>query len=450
MLIKDILNFNQAQLYQGNSEDYLSNLSKDTRTIKPGETYIGLKGEVYDGSLFYKEAINNGAKTLILNNIALDSEFLQDKDVNIIIVDDTTEYLINLAKKKRAELNIPIIAVTGSVGKTSTKNIISDVLSTKYRVLKTSGNLNTKIGLSLTLLSSKDEEVIVLEMGMNQKGEISVLTNIAKPTVAVITNIGTAHIGNLGSRENILQAKLEILEGLNGPLLLNNDNDLLHAWQKLNNNKYNLITYGLDNMSDYMASNLKYDGSGSRFTYQNKEYSMPILGKHFIYNALVALAISDLFDLDKNLVAQKLAQITPEPHRMELIKCSNYIVIDDSYNASYDSVYYSLAVLKAFHGRKIAVLGDILELGEYGIKIHEDIGHLILENKIDLLITIGDLASNINKIALNDGFNPSNSLHFNSNEEAINYINNNKQKDDVILIKASNGMHFLDIVNNII
>ena len=369
MQIKDILNLNNAYLYQGNENDFLTNLSIDTRTLKPNDTYIGIKGEVYDGSTFYKEAIKKGAKTLILNNILLDADFLKNKPLNIIIVDNTTTYLINLAKRKRATLNIPVIAVTGSVGKTSTKNIISEVLSTKYQVLKTSGNLNTSVGLSLTILSHTTEEIIVLEMGMNQKGEISLLTSIAKPTHAVITNIGTAHIGYLGSRENILKAKLEILEGLSGPIIINNDNDLLHKWGKENKDKYDIITFGLENPSNYLATNIMYDEKGSNFTYKNHAVSLNILGKHFIYNSLVAFIISDLFNLNNESVIKKLKELKPEPHRMELISCENYLVIDDSYNASYDSVYYNLEILKSFKGRKIAVLGDILELGEYGQKI---------------------------------------------------------------------------------
>ncbi len=450
MQIKDILNLNNAYLYQGNENDFLTNLSIDTRTLKPNDTYIGIKGEVYDGSTFYKEAIKKGAKTLILNNIPLDTDFLKNKPLNIIIVDNTTTYLINLAKRKRATLNIPVIAVTGSVGKTSTKNIISEVLSTKYQVLKTSGNLNTSVGLSLTILSHTTEEIIVLEMGMNQKGEISLLTSIAKPTHAVITNIGTAHIGYLGSRENILKAKLEILEGLSGPIIINNDNDLLHKWAKENKDKYDIITFGLENPSNYLATNIMYDEKGSNFTYKNHAVSLNILGKHFIYNSLVAFIISDLFNLNNESVIKKLKELKPEPHRMELISCENYLVIDDSYNASYDSVYYNLEILKSFKGRKIAVLGDILELGEYGPKIHEDIGHLIYQNNLDLLITIGNLSSNINKIAIQDGFNKNNSFHFNSNEEAIKYINNIKKKNDVFLIKASHGMGFSDIIKNII
>jgi len=449
MKIKDILGICNARLVLGSENVILNNFSIDTRTINKNDTFIGIKGEVFDGNTFYEDALEKGAKTCILANIDISFDILNKySDRNILIVDNTLDFLIEIAKLKRKLLNIPIIAVTGSVGKTSTKNIIADVLSTKYKVLKTEGNLNTNIGLSLTLLSLTDEDVVVLEMGMNQKGEISVLTNIAKPTVAVITNIGTSHIGNLGSRENILKAKLEILEGLQGPLIINNDSDLLNDWNNNANDKYNTITYGIDNISDYQAFNITYGKNGSNFIIKNENININVIGKHFIYNSLVALIIGDLFKIERNLIIKKLNNLQLEPHRMEIIN-NGYTIIDDTYNASYDSVYYALNVLNAFDGRKIAVLGDILELGIYGEEIHRNIGKLIKQNNIDLLITVGDLSEYINKEAVNSDFNLNNSRHFKSNREAIDFINNIKQDNDVILVKASHGMDFLNIVNNI-
>ncbi len=443
MQIKDILNIGNAKLIKGNPEDYLTTISKDTRTLMPNDTYIGIVGELYDGSTFYKEAIKKGAKTLILGPIKLDEI---KEDVNIIQVEDPTEYLILLAKKKRETLNIPIIAVTGSVGKTSTKNIISDILSTKYKVLKTKGNLNTKIGLALTILSLTDEEIAVVEMGMNQFGEISELTNIAKPDVAVITNIGTAHIGNLGSRENILKAKLEIVEGLSGPLIINNDNDLLHNWHDKANLNNPIITYGIDNKSTYQGTNLSYNSKGSTFTLDKEIVNLNVLGKHFIYNALVAFAVGDLFKVDHQAIINKLQNLSLEPHRMELINKEDYTLIDDTYNASYDSIYYALEVLGSFAKKRIAVLGDILELGEYGPDIHKSIGKLILKNNIDILITIGDLAKYINEEAIINGFNKENSYHFTNNQEAITFLKKLTKKDSIILFKASHSMNFLEIV----
>lgn len=448
MKIEEILGLNDAKLIYGNSNEILDHFSIDTRTLKKGDTYIGIQGEVFNGNELWEEAFLKGAKTVIISGIDV-SHITEYPNCNFIMVSNTIQFLTMLAKRKRDQLRIPIIAVTGSVGKTSTRNIIADVLSSKYKVLKTKGNLNTNIGLSLTLLSLTDEEIVVLEMGMNQPGEISVLTNIAKPDVAVITNIGTAHIGNLGSRENILKAKLEILEALQGPIIINNDNDLLCNWKKKAHIPNKIITYGIDTFSDYQASDLRYDASGSHYQLNQEKVDINVIGKHFIYNSLVAFIIGDLYHVSRKDIISKLKHLTLEPNRMELINYSNITIINDTYNASYDSVYYALEVLNSFKGRKIAVLGDILELGEFGEEIHRKIGKLIVEHAIDLLITVGDLAQFIHDEALLLGYDQKQTFHFHSNEEAIQFINKNKRKKDTILIKASNGMHFIEIVKGI-
>lgn len=450
MKIKDALGISNAKLLQGNIEDEIRNISKDTRTIKENDTYLGIKGLNFDGNLFFKDALAKGAKTIIISGISVEDDILNKyKNCNFIICDDTIEFLKQLATKKRESLNIPIIAVTGSVGKTSTRNIIANVLASKYKVLKTAGNLNTNIGLALTILSQTDEEIIVLEMGMNQFGEISVLTNIAKPDIAVITNIGTAHIGNLGSRENILKAKLEILEGLKGSLIINNDNDLLNSWHKKQPSANPIITIGIENNSDYQATNLKYHKRGSSFNINEHQIDINVIGKHFIYNSLIAYAIGTMFNIPEDTIISRLKTIPLEKDRMELINTLNYTIINDTYNASFDSVYYALQVLTHFKGRKIAILGDILELGEFGPQIHENIGKLIIENHIDILVTVGVLSQKINEKAIKLGFNPENSYHFNSNKETSNFINNIKNNNDVILVKASNSMRFIEIVNDI-
>ena len=412
MKIKETIGINNAKLIQGDIETELNNFSYDTRTIKTGDTFLGINGESVNGSIFYEEAIKKGAKTCVLCQIDIDKEILNKyKEVNIILVDDTLKYIIALAKKKRETLSIPIIAVTGSVGKTSTRNIIASVLESKYKVLKTSRNLNTNIGLAITLLSITDEEIAVLEMGMNHLGEISELTNIAKPDVAVITNVGTAHIGNLGSRDNILKAKLEIIEGLSGPLIINNDNDLLHAWSKESKINNQIITIGIDNLSDYQANSISYNKNGSNFNISSNNITINVIGKHFIYNSLIAFAIGDIYQINHEDIIKKLKNIPLEKSRMEL--------------------------------------GDILELGEFSKEIHTNIGKLITKNNIDILITVGDAAKLINDAAISDGFNKSSSYHFKSNNEVIEFINNIKEPNDTILIKASHGMNFIEIVNGI-
>ncbi len=450
--IKDMIGINNASLIFGNQDDIVdfNYFSKDSRTVKEGDVFIGIKGDNFDGNDYYEEALKKGAKTCILSkDISIPEEIKKTyNDRNLLIIEDVENFLVELSKPIRDKLKIPIIAITGSVGKTSTKNIVADVLSAKYKVLKTNGNLNTLIGLALTLLRVKDEEIAVIELGMNQPGEISQLSSFLKPDIGVIINVGTAHIGNLGSRENILKAKLEILDGLKDKLFINNDNDLLNEWNK-NKHSISINTYGIENKSNFEAKNLTYNKSGSHFTIENNQIDINVIGKHFVYNSIIAYAIGRHFGVNVEDIIEKLKNIPLESDRMELINSENITIINDTYNASYDSVYYALEVLSTFKGRKIAVLGDIKELGDYGESIHRDIGKLIVKNNIDILITVGELSSFINEEAIKLGFKKENSYNFDSKNQAILLINKIKEKDDNYLIKASNSMKFKEIVENI-
>lgn len=285
-----------GEILTGNGETIISGFSKDSRNIQNEDMYIAIKGENTDGNDFIEIALENGAIGCITEKVPSEIILNKYKDRIIIKVENSVKAIQEIAKHKRSLYDIPVIAVTGSVGKTSTKDIIANVLSEKFKVLKTEGNLNNHIGLPLTLLKLKDHTAVVVEMGMNHFGEISLLTNIAKPTACVLTNIGTSHIGNLGSRENILKAKLEILEGLkeNGVVIINNDNDLLNDWSK-NQSKYNICTYGIDNESKYMAYDINKNENESIFNIdiKGKKYKVkvPVSGLHFIYNSLCAIAV---------------------------------------------------------------------------------------------------------------------------------------------------------------
>ena len=451
--IKDMIGISNAKLIFGNENDYVdfNHFSKDSRNINKDDVFIGIKGDNFDGNDYYIEAFNKGAKTCILSKkIDINNDIISKyKDRNLLIVDNIEEFLVELAIPIRENLNIPIIAVTGSVGKTSTKNIIAKVLSSKYKVLKTNSNLNTLIGLALTILRITNEDIAVLELGMNQAGEISKLSKFLKPDIGVIINIGTAHIGNLGSRENILKAKLEILDGLKEVLFINNDNDLLNKWSQDHNLKLPVITYGIDNNSNYQGKNISYNKEGSSFKINNEEVKINVLGRHFIYNSLIAFAICDYLKLNHDDIIMKLKEIPLESDRMELINSNNITIINDTYNASFDSIYYALEVLSFFEGRKIAVLGDIKELGEYSEKIHRDLGKLIIKDNIDILITVGEYSKYINAETIKEGFNSKNSYHFNNNKETAKFINEIKKDGDTILVKASNSMKFKEIVEKI-
>ena len=442
MKIEEILNATKGKLICGDINEKCENFKRDTREIENGDVYIALKGEKFDGNDFYLDAINRGAKTCIVSK-AVEPY----KDVNIIKVEDTTKALQDIAKYKRSLYDIPVVAVTGSVGKTSTKDLIASVVSQGYNTLKTQGNLNNTIGLPLTVLALKDEEAMVVEMGMNQFGEISKLTNIAKPTIAVITNIGTAHIGNLGSRENILKAKLEILEGLQGnTVIINNDNDLLHKWATENENKYNIITYGIENESNFMAKDIKLFENKSEFYYQNKLVEVPVGGEHFILNSLCAIAVGNALKIPLDKIINGIANFELSKKRMEMnTSKEGAIVINDTYNANYDSMKAAIKYLKEIKNRrKIAILGDMLELGDYSKELHKKVGEEI-DNNIDILITVGKEAENIaNNAKAKEIF------MFKTNDEAILKLKEIILKNDAILVKASNGMHFNEIVNAIV
>lgn len=449
--VKDIINVTKGKLIYGNENEICENFSRNTKEVKQGDIYIGFKGEIYDGGVFYEEAFSNGAKGCIINEI----EGLKLKEVEnkfIIQVEDTVKAIGQIARYKREKYNIPVIAVTGSVGKTSTKDIIASVVSQKYKTLKTQANLNNHIGMPLTILSLKDHEALVVEMGMNHFGELSYLTNIAKPTIAVITNVGTAHIGNLGSRENILKAKLEILEGLpkDGVVIINNDNDLLHKWQ-LENKKYNVITYGINNNSKYVAKEIKYTTTGSEYQLNGKEsIKVPVGGEAFVYNSLAAISVGELLNIPIEKIQVGIKNFELTKMRLDVQKSSKgYIIINDCYNANYDSMKSAIEYLNSSKGnRKIAVLGDMLELGEFSQELHKKVGEEVAKNKIDILITVGKEANNIAETAKKNGINTT--YMFENNQKAITKLKEILEPKDVVLVKASNSMNFKEIVSNIL
>ncbi len=451
--VRDIIKICNGELIIGNLEEKCTNFSKDTRTIQQGDTYIGINGENFNGNLFYKNALEAGAKICIIEDIQIDEQIKSKyKDRTIIKVKDTIKALQLLATYKRSLYNIPVIAVTGSVGKTSTKDIIASVVSKKYKVLKTKGNYNNNIGLPLTILELNNHKALVVEMGMNSLGEISVLTNIAKPTIALITNVGTAHIGKLGSRQNILKAKLEILEGLkeNGTLVINNDNDLLNEWNK-QNTKYNVIGVGIENKSDINAINIHEEEEKNTFTAiigkEELNVTVPVIGNHFIYNAMCAIAVGKILEIEEEKILQGIQEFELTKDRMEIIKIKNNItIINDCYNANLDSMSAGIEALSKTKGnKKVAVLGDMLELGEYSEKLHKQVGAEVVRNNIDILITVGKEAKNIANIAKEK----IEVYEFYENEEAIKKLKEILNNGDVVLVKASNGMHFAEIIETL-
>lgn len=453
LYVKDILDKCNGKLITGNKDLILTNFSKDTRIINKGDTYIAIKGEVFDGNKFIEEAFSKGASCCIveqLNNVDINKY----KDKTIVQVKDSINCLQTLAKYKRSLYNIPVIAITGSVGKTSTKDLVYEVVNKKYKTLKPVGNLNNHIGLPLTILGLKDHEALVVEMGMNHLKEISLLTNIAKPTIAIITNIGTAHIGNLGSRENILKAKLEITEALkpNSPLIINNDDDMLNKEGPNLNKKYNLITVGIDNKSTYNATNIEDNIFSSTFYINNDKININVGSKAFIYNSLVAYAVGKILKIDSKDIIDAIAKFKLSPHRLEKkVSKTGITIIDDTYNANQDSMINSLSILsKVKNKRRVAILADILELGNYTKEIHENIGKKIFPNTLDILITVGENAKLIAKEAQKNNFKNTNIYNFKDYKDCLENVQTLLSKNDIVLLKGSHGMNLINVVEELL
>lgn len=451
--LSEIINVCKGTLLTKCEDVEIEFFCKDTRIIKPGDMYVAIKGEKFDGNSFIEDALNKGAIGCIIDTDIQDELIEKFKDRAIIKVDNSLKAIQDLATYRREQFNIPVVAVTGSVGKTSTKDIIASVLSEKYKVLKTEGNQNNDIGLPFTILKLKDHTAAVIEMGMNHFGEISLLTKIVKPTIGVITNIGTSHIGNLGSRENIMKAKLEILEGMdeNGTLVINNDNDLLSTLENL---KCTIIRFGIDSEnSDYKAESINLEESGSDFyVNRNKEniyIEVPVGGKHFVYNGLCATAVGLKLGLSVEQIKNGISNFCLTAKRMEIKKIKNNVtIINDTYNASYDSMKAVLEYIASISAdRRIAVLGDMLELGEYSKDLHEKVGEEVAKNKIDILVTVGENAKFIANKAKEQGVE---SIYIcNSCDEATEVLNKIIKANDTIVFKASNAMKLGDIITGI-
>ncbi len=452
LTVKEIAKICDGSLLCGDENLIIDSYSKDTRTIKQGDCYVGIKGENFDGNKFWEKAFEKGAKACILDSF--EGKLDDDSKYTILLVKNSVEALQTLATYVREQLNIPVVAVTGSVGKTSTKDFISAVLEQKYKVLKSPGNLNGQIGLPLNILSYQDEDVMVLEMGMNDFGQISTLSRIAKPTIAVITNIGTAHIGILGSRENILVAKLEILDGMEKgtPLIINTDNDLL---VNLKCEDHSLITCGILSEAMYKGRDIQVLDNKTLYQveYQNQNYSieLPLIGEVFALNSLLAVAVGDLLRLSKEEIQKGLANINTSDNHMRIFTLKNKAtIIDDCYNSNLEALKSALKTLINFKGKRhIAILGDILELDSFSKDIHLEIGSLEEIKQLDFLLLTGKDAKYIQEGALNNNVKQEKILYFSNQEDLLKELKSLIKEDDVVLVKASNGMHFKNIVSSL-
>lgn len=411
----------------------------DSRQTEEGTLFAAILGERVDGHDYIESAFSKGACAVISER-----DGFENMGGAVIRVNNTTEAIGKIAKAYKELCKVPTVGITGSVGKTTTKDMVAAVMSCLGDCLKTEGNFNNELGLPLTVFRlSESHKSQVLEMGMSEFGEIHYLADIARPDVGVITNIGLSHIENLGSREGILKAKCEIADFFSeeNVLIINNDNDMLNTLSK--DAVYKTITYGIEKESDYMAKDIKDMGiDGSSFTAVTPagevSVKLSVAGVHNVYNALAAMAVGYSFGIMPEAASEKLADFKLTAMRMSIEKLKGVTIINDCYNAAPDSVSASLDVLKKSEGRRVAVLGDMFELGDFSEEAHIKVGEKCSECA-DVVICAGDMARNIARETLKKGIKTE---YYSTNEEAAVAAGRIVKEGDTVLIKASRGMHF--------
>ncbi len=424
----------------------VSAISNNGRTVGEQWVYLALKGERLDGHRFVAQAEGNGAIASIVEISTGSRE---------IVVENSYKAIKDIAMRYRKKFEIPYVAVTGSSGKTTTKDMIFYALDANKKTLRNIGNLNSEIGLPLTVLNMDSSiELCVLEMGMYTFGEIDYLAEIARPHIAVITNVGTAHIRNLGTRENILKAKLEIVNYMTASdiLLINGDNDML---QTVESEKLapRVLRFGLSKKNDIYPEEYRFvDGKTELRAFvlgESVQLILPTVGEHNICNALSALAVAKLLDLDLTVAARGLESYRASSFRMERFTVNAKTIINDCYNANPDSMRAALSTLQHFgDGRRVAILADMLELGENTVQYHLEIGEFAAQN-VQLLIAVGKDAVHIAEGARNAGMAPENIRCFENNPSVIAALDSLLEDGDIVMLKGSRGMKLEEVAEQI-
>lgn len=461
-----------GKIINGDTSLNITSVSTDSRGVSQGGLFVPIIGENHDAHDFVESAYKNGAIACFTSK-----DDIYKEDLVCIKVRDTLEALQDLAAYYRSQFNIPIIGITGSAGKTSTKEMVSEALSTKYKVLRTAGNMNSQIGLPLMMLRiEEDHDLAVIEMGISEEGEMERLVRIAKPDVAIVTNIGVSHIELLKTKENIRKEKLKIINEFNDDsvLFVNGNDDLLWEIVELKNkessqrfDKINLsditlsklrktkvVSFGTHEKNAYSADNVKIENTNTSFTLvrsdntSREDIELSVLGNHNINNSLCALSLAHLYNIPSSTAKLGLKQYKPIAMRGVIKEAKGITIIDDTYNASPDSMKTAIEVLVSLKGmtRRIAVLADVLELGHISQQAHFEVGQYISNKNIDTLITIGKEAKHIA-----DGLNSRNknirSHSFDNNNEAIKYLEETLKEGDALLVKGSRGMKTEEIVD---
>ena len=450
LTIKELILASEGQLVSKcNEETIVSNIVIDSRKAGKDSAFVAIVGENLDGHNFINLAINQGCKTIIKNkNNNVD---IENKEVNVIEVSDTEIALGDIAKFYKNKFKIPFIAVTGSVGKTTTRDMVYSTISAKYNSLKNVGNLNNQFGVPLTLFNlNKEHECAVIEMGMSGFNDIEYLANIVNPQIGIISNIGYSHVEHLGSRDGIFKAKMEIATNFdeNSLLIVNGDDDCLKTL-KTKVLVYKLRTFGFDKDNDIYCESYEMDEESINFVAvingKKEELFIPTVGKHNIYNAMAAILVGLNLNMTIEEIKDGLKNFQCTKNRLDIIKKDKLTIIDSVYNASIDSMSAALNILGRYENRRVAILGDMFEMGEFAEFGHRQVGKAALGN-IDIMIAIGKDSEFIVKELKENNMNENNLYHFETKEEAIESLDNIIKDDDVILVKASRGMNLEKVV----
>ena len=416
-------------------------LCTDSLAFKRGQVFWALKGENFDGHAFANQVFTQGGCAAVVDEQWLK---LNGKAVNVYVpVGDTNAALLHLAREYAKKFRIPKIAITGSNGKTTTKDMLAQILAKAGPTLSTQGNFNNQVGVPLTLFELKHtHRFAVIEMGTNHPGEIGPLSEATRPTFSVITNIGYSHLEHFGSKEKIRTEKLTITKGFpgKGTLFLNVDDPLLA--QVKGNSRYKLVTYGID-FGQIRPTDLAFSSDGcASFKIGRTLFELQVPGRHNVYNALAAIAVATQLRIPKAMIAGALRNFAASKNRMQVKRLPGLTILDDCYNANPSSLRSALATLGSFEvkGRRIAVLGDMLELGEESANLHKDIGPYLVEMGVDELFTFGNLSRHINAGSREKGLPRERARHFSDfnlmSEELLQFL----KPGDVVLVKGSRGM----------
>ncbi len=438
--VSEIIGATGGELLSGDTSAEIMQITTDSRTVLDDSLFIAIKGEKFDGHDFLETAAKSGAKAVLTAK-----KVTLPEGVSVILVEDTLRAMQRLAAYYRDLFPVRMVGITGSVGKTSTKEMTAAVLEKKFQTLKTKGNFNNEIGLPLTVFRFDESyEAAVLEMGMSGFGEIDRLASIVKPNIVILTNIGMSHIELLGSQENIYRAKSEVFSHMapDGTVIFNGDDPILRAHKS--EIPFRTISVGRSEDCDAVAKNVCLDGEKTSFDFYgfgtNFHVTLPRPGEHNVYNALSAIAAGFLCDVEPEDIVSALSSLGGTNMRMDYIRHKDYTIINDCYNAAPDSMKAALSVLGNVSGKKIAVLGDMACMGTFSEEAHRSVGAFVAECGVDMLFTLGKEARKIKDGAIGNGMAAENIVSSEEIEDIKPLLKDALQEGCYVLVKASRVM----------